>query len=84
VSRHELAARDTYPGAKVAVGWDPPLRTYFAVVRLIDDDDEPFLWIGTGWGEIEHPEYVIEAVEKYALVTIDTYSTLCADREADR
>jgi len=84
VSRHELAARHTYPGAKVTVGWDGPLQTYFAIVRLIDDDDEPFLWIGTSWGEIEHPEFVIAAVDKYASVTMDTYSALCADRDADR
>lgn len=48
MSRHGITLPN---GAELVVGWDPPLRTYFAVV---DDgiDDEPRLWIGTTREEI--------------------------------
>src|SRR3546814_13529424 len=59
----DSAAREV-PGLEVAVGWDRPLATYFAIVSGEDepgdeddeDDADPVpLWPGTTYGDILDP-----------------------------
>jgi hypothetical protein len=51
MSRHAMPLAG---GRTLTVGWDPPLQTFFAVVRGHDQDelDEPQLWIGTDLHEL--------------------------------
>ncbi|MDF0490429.1 hypothetical protein PX554_20065 [Sphingomonas sp. H39-1-10] len=88
MSRHELApssdaiARDGT--LSVAIGWDPPLATYFAIVRRededVDDEAAILLWIGTGYEEIREPEPALEAIRPFASFDDDFARALRADR----
>lgn len=46
MSRYTIAGRA--PGRSVALGWDPPLRTFFAQVHDADlpEDENPVAWFG--------------------------------------
>ncbi len=74
----------------VAIGWDPPLATFFAIVHResdnADEDDAIILWIGTSYAEIDAVETVIDAVAAYAAVPETLKPTLAADhaREGSR
>lgn len=71
MSRHELTPRREHPGIEVALGWDPPLATYFAIVSrtddaAVEDDHDPvLLWIGTAYGEIDDAAIIVDAVRPY-------------------
>lgn len=43
MSRHEIPLAG---GRELVVGWDPPLETYFAVLRT-PEHAHPVLWVGT-------------------------------------
>ena len=69
MSRYEIPARD--PNLRVVVGWDNPLKTFFAqVIRPApiyddenddeDEDESMLLWVGT---------------EPCAVVTVDDLAT---------
>jgi hypothetical protein len=87
MSRHTLTPLDGKENLTVVVGWDPPLRTYFAQVMDFtaeneDADDEQIdhLWIGTDWDEIQQPGQVLDAVRPYATVPADLAAALFEDR----
>lgn len=92
MSRHELASLPEHQGISIAVGWDRPLSTYFAIVRtegdLVDEDGEeqdPFMvWIGTSYAEVDDPAVVTDAVREFAEVPERLLETLFADRDAER
>lgn len=63
MSRYELSPFN--PDHEIAVGWDPGLGTYFAVVSWKDDRDENPLWVGTSPCEIDDPVGVLIAVSAY-------------------
>ena len=63
MSRHTFHNQAT--NTEIAVGWDPGLDTYFAVV-VTNDYDNPILWIGTSPREIQDPQPVIKAITPYA------------------
>ena len=51
MSRHAV---DLPGGRTLVLGWDPPLQTFFGVLRASDqdEDDEPLLWVGTDLHEL--------------------------------
>lgn len=87
----DSAAREV-PGLEVAVGWDRPLATYFAIVSREDepgdedakDDGDPvLLWLGTTYGEILDPASIIAAVARFAILPDDLADRLAADRASE-
>ncbi len=88
MSRYDLEPRveavTTHGALSIAIGWDAPLNSYFAMVLREDDDvaDEhrELLWIGTRYGEIAEPETVIEALRLYAIIRDGLATELAADR----
>ncbi|WP_083224757.1 hypothetical protein [Sphingomonas panacis] len=69
-----------YPSS-IAIGWDPPLATFFAIVsRSNDDEDNMLLWIGTHYAELPEPDAAIDAVRPYAVIPDDLKSNLESDR----
>jgi len=82
MSRHELDPLN--PAHEEVVGWDPPLRTYFAQVLDTAGDEESgaceVLWIGTGFREVADPAAVLAAVAPFASVPA---GQLARDRQAD-
>lgn len=88
MSRHELVPRPSSRPIEVSIGWDPPLSTYFAIVRFSDDGDDGcdpiLLWAGTAFCEIDDPEAVIDLVQPFADVPDNLGRTLRSDRELDR
>ena len=85
MSRNRIPARR--PGLTVVVGWDNPLRTFFAQVHRQQDDDDPrdptLLWIGTAPGEILRPADLVGPLAPYAELTDSHLAQLRADRAAD-
>lgn len=85
MSRHQLRARD--PGHKVFVGWDHPLKTYYA--QVIDrqkedagDDDEKFvLWIGCSYQEIYEIDDLRKRIKPYAYIGADVGAKLYGDKD---
>src|SRR3546814_12595709 len=84
----DSAAREV-PGLEVAVGWDRPLATYFAIVSgedepgdedAEDDADPVLLWLGTTYGEILDPASIISAVARFAILPDDLAHRPAADR----
>jgi hypothetical protein len=88
MSRRELdplaEAASTHGALRIAIGWDPPLNSYFAIVQRendgVDDDGRELLWIGTRYGEIVEPDTVIDAIRPFAAIPDELAATLGADR----
>ena len=86
MSRYEIPGRE--PHLRLVVGWDRPLRTYFAQVwdeRLPEvelEEDAIRLWVGCFAGEITSPEALAEAVKEYADFGPETLERLRNDRAA--
>lgn len=82
MSRHLLPAAEHL---EVVVGWDPPLRTFFAQVwdRSLDEDDPAaeLLWIGCMPGEIRDPQTIRTAVAPWAPLTDEILRALTADHQ---
>lgn len=70
MSRHVLIPLN--PTHSVAVGWDRPLRTFFA--QVIDEaadeegDERTVLWIGSTYKEVPVPELAVKAVASFAVI----------------
>ncbi|WP_433531231.1 hypothetical protein ACQPYA_03730 [Micromonospora sp. CA-263727] len=84
MSSRQLDALPGRDGYIVRVGWDRPLRSFFAqVINLgVLDEESPDampVWLGAG-ETVSDSETVIEAVRPYAVIP----DTLRADLEADR
>lgn len=88
MSRYELEplseAVTAHGSLSIAIGWDAPLNTYFAMVLRegddVDDEHRDLLWIGTRYGEIAHPDAAIEALRPYAMIRDDLAAEITADR----
>jgi hypothetical protein len=84
-SRNTIPARA--PGVNVVVGWDNPMRTFFAQVERQQEDDDPrdpiILWLGSSSGEVLRPEDMIAPLAPYAELTEEDLEELRADRIAD-
>ncbi len=84
MSRHQLTPQPARPRIEVVIGWDRPLRTFYAQVLTLDDngdetDDNPYLWVGTDYDEITDPAAVLNAVRPYAVLPDDLTGKLLAD-----
>ncbi|MFI7510879.1 hypothetical protein ACIBSS_29080 [Micromonospora aurantiaca] len=84
MSSRQLDALPDRDGYIVRVGWDRPLRSFFAQVintGVLDEEspDAMPVWLGAA-ERVTDPETVIEAVRPYAAIP----GTLRADLEADR
>ncbi len=87
MSRHQIRGRD--PAHKVIVGWDSPLRTYFA--QVIDrkkedaDPDEKFVtWIGCSSEEILEVDDLRNRIKPWAYIGADVAAKLRGDRYVGR
>ena len=81
MSRHSIPAFDQR--YKIIVGWDLPMRTYFAQVQDIDAierEDRIRVWIGTSFDEIQAPDVLREPIAAYGTLTDDMLARLRADR----
>lgn len=86
MSRHAMPLAG---GRTLTVGWDPPLQTFFAVVRANDQDalDEPQLWIGTDLHELYDLDDLARALGRAQLaqhLTPELALRLERDREENR
>jgi hypothetical protein len=81
MSRHDIAARDTK--YTITVGWDRPMRTYFAHVKdwTLDEDEEMVLWVGGLFDEVKTVTHLAEAIARYADLTDEMVATLLVDRQ---
>jgi len=69
------------------VGYDPPLRTFFAQVLPIiaEDEDnledfEPILWLGTSVERISSVDSLAAAVEAFAIIPVEIIELLKSDQ----
>lgn len=84
MSRHSMPLAG---GRTLTVGWDPPLQTYFAVIRTWEQEehDEPLLWIGTDLHELYDLDDLARALGEHASVlTPELALRLERDREENR
>ena len=77
MSRYEIAGRK--PDVKVVVGWDPPLRTYFAQVYDASLEEEDGGRPRQFCGILD----LKRAVDQHAELTLDLLATLVDDRWRD-
>jgi len=84
MSRHELQPRpDSVGVTRAAVGWDPPLETYYAqVFTTREGEEEAIVWRGTSPRELATPADAIHVVAPYAIVPDDLASALAAEEAA--
>ena len=84
MSRHQLQLRDGVPATSAWIGWDRPLRTFFAQVFATDPKDEdeevPILWEGTVEAELPRPIDAIRLLEPYCEIPAETAASLEIDR----
>jgi hypothetical protein len=82
MSRYTTPSFD--PNYEITVGWDWPMRTYFAQVKDIRqaEGDEGFMrvWIGTSFDEIQTPEDLSPPIANYGKLPEEITATLRADR----
>ncbi|MBV2149911.1 hypothetical protein KRZ98_16830 [Sphingobium sp. AS12] len=91
MSRYDLEPRPDAVAAHgnlcIAIGWDAPLDTFFAMV-LRDDDDVPdeardLVWVGTRYGEVAEADNATDAIRAFAAILEGLAATLCADRSKE-
>jgi hypothetical protein len=90
MSRHQLQSKSG--NHTIAVGWDKPLATFFAIVEhnspaetdVFDDDesDAPVLWIGISYLELKTPEDLVVPLAPYAYLSAAMLQILRDDRAA--
>lgn len=87
MSRYSVSPREPIkPAVTITVGWDNPLRTYFAQVWQeppdSESDDEPqeLVWIGTSYDEIQTVEAIAEAIAPWVDLSAELEEKLSADR----
>lgn len=85
MSRYELKLKPTArEGLSAAIGWDPPLATFFAQVldaaREALDENPVIIWVGTLYGEIEDVDEALRALSPYAVLPPDLRGRLLRDR----
>lgn len=81
MSRYEFAGRER--GVAVALGWDPPLATYFLQVSA-EGEDEPLLWRGGRLGECPEPGPLLALARRWSdAVPDDLLARLLADESAE-
>lgn len=54
--------------ARVSIGWDAPLASFFLQVWTGDEQDEdepPAIWLGAFYGEVRAPDPLIAAARRH-------------------
>ena len=82
MSRHQLPTKS--PRWQVFVGWDPTLQSFFAQVYDTkgEEDEQPFIWLGADKRVTWHD--IIQAISRYAVVSLETAERLVEDRRLNR
>lgn len=83
MTRYELRGREPY--VALAVGWDPPLSTYFVQVwdeRVDDEEEALLLWGGCYTREIPSVDKLADVMNPYATLTPEVRAQLERDRTA--
>lgn len=79
MSRHSFNQDD---GGCAAIGWDAPMNTFY--LQLDENDDEPSLWLGNEYGQVQEPDALVDIIRKVSGdVPDDLIATLLADRRAE-
>ncbi|WP_234729992.1 hypothetical protein [Acidocella facilis] len=81
MSRHNIPAFDKR--YEIVVGWDWPMRTYFAQVHdneATEDENLVPIWIGTSFDEILTPEELVKPIAPYGALQDNVIAILHADR----
>lgn len=88
MSRHDLPGLN--PDHRVVVGWDPPLRTFFAQVidvakeKADEEDEDPVLvWAGASAPWLRTVDDVVTVMDGWATISTELQATLQADRERE-
>lgn len=84
MSRYLLRPRPEADGvARVAVGWDRPLRTFFVQVfgpPAADGEDTLLVWVGTAPGELANVAELVGLLAPFAELSDEIAARLEADR----
>ena len=82
MSRYTIRSFD--PRFEIVVGWDWPMRTYFAQVLNNENPEDggnyARVWIGTSFDEIQTPEEMRPLIAAYGNIPDDIIQALRDDR----
>src|SRR3954451_9231344 len=67
-------------GMEILIGWDQPMNTFFAQVWAKRDDEEPVVWLGNAFDQVQEPEEMAEDLEPFGAMPDDLLAVLRADR----
>jgi hypothetical protein len=87
MSKEDVMSRYTFEGSRpelsIVVGWDNPLKTYFAQVwdGGGPGQGELRLWVGAGRDKVPTAEMLAELVAPYGEVPTDVLAQLDEDHE---
>lgn len=84
MSRHEIRGRE--PHVAIVVGWDPPLKTYFAQVwdeRAEDEEEALIAWAGCYAGEVPSVGMLAAALEPFVTLAPELTEQLARERADD-
>ncbi len=84
MSRYEFEGKK--PNHWIVVGWDRPMGTFFAQVldqALPYPDEEPVLWLGTEFDEIQTVAELVKQVRPYGVVSERVAAQLQRDQRQD-
>lgn len=81
MSRYDIKALDDTH--TVVVGWDPPLNSFFAQVKVIgaDEEAEPVLWVGATAPQIHDIAELRQLLAPYAVIPSSVYAHLVNDSD---
>lgn len=87
MSRYTLQPRQqTVPRITVVVGWDNPMRTFFAQVyqeppaNRPEDGPQELVWVGLNYDEIKTLEPILQAVAPWADISQEIQQKLLTDQ----
>lgn len=73
-------------GARLAIGWDAPLATFYLTVWIDalqdgSDEDPPQLWLGASYAEVIHPSVLVTIARRHVpTIPADLAQTLMVDQ----
>ena len=82
MSRYEFEGN----GARLAIGWDAPLASFFLTVwtdALQDgsEDEPPLIWLGASYAEVSHPGVLVTIAKRHVPeIPADLARTLMVDQ----
>jgi hypothetical protein len=82
MSRYEYAGS----GARLAIGWDAPLASFFLTVWIDalqdgSEEDPPQVWLGASYAEVSHPGVLVTIAKRHVPnIPADLTRTLLVDQ----